>query len=821
MEHIRSNTEANARQVAVWASRTPSSAFDPSRVVGSFNQSIYEAWSPKIRANGSINGFALTFMYPANTSFTHSRAFGMWKDYSWTGDCTYVYAFPNATNYLSDAYENVWYNFATPCLTRFLYSYDPFVLNRLNYVHDDYFPVPVPWSTKDGNAYWTFAQQRVLEAHGVTMVVQSWEVGIDWRDRLRDVCMGGSEMVVIDNADMVIATTSEADALRLDECRAKYVDGVVYAECLEVPAAEHPVEEIRTLRNALYEPLWSNVTAPAMPVSHHRVQVNGQPYMVVVATLFSSGNFRATVLWYQPWTEVQANVVLLIVGISALTVVSTVVLSVMGTFGILRPLIHLGRSMRTVAHNLKYGDGGGGASGLAQRRSIFSEVYVIQTDFETIVMDFLGFSSTRKASEEADTVLNHILKNTMADATACIHLYADGRASQVAPDLAQAVTCLARGMQWCRKRHVLMQMSTGDYLPALHPVSLGEFGEQLVRGRAVISSFPSEVVLLDEVLCDILLDNALNNAFRHGNPTGPHVQFLMDLAPPQELDTSGGQCKLTFQISNRADPAKPLVTADFIDALLNGKSNRSGELVYSSALSEHLGLHHMFKVAETHGIALTLQQDGNMVVLRAQLNVKVTKELALTVPVDLSPSADDMVLPAGLHIWALDDSSIARRLLEHSLPRHFPSATVCVLGETPDQVPQFINGAAAEADIVILDQHLDYSTQSFLGTSVLADLLDFHCRAFFCIRSASVAHGNEAAFYAAGAHCALGKDLRPDDFFRILKRMYKSFLARPTSPSVLSVASVHPGSLGQPGVPAWAPPPSVPPDPTENLVQNY
>lgn len=37
-------------------------------------------------------------------------------------------------------------------------------------------------------------------------------------------------------------------------------------------------------------------------------------------------------------------------------------------------------------------------------------------------------------------------------------------------------------------------------LPTLHPVALREFGEQLVRGRAVRSSFPNEVVLLDDVL---------------------------------------------------------------------------------------------------------------------------------------------------------------------------------------------------------------------------------------------------------------------------------------------------------------------------------
>eukprot|EP00667_Euglena_gracilis_P029926 EG_transcript_40466 len=157
------------------------------------------------------------------------------------------------------------------------------------------------------------------------------------------------------------------------------------------------------------------------------VNLHGQPYMVVMATLFSSGEFRTTVLWYQPWTQPSANVPLLVAVACFLTVLSAIVLVLVGTFGILRPLIALGRSMRTVAHHLKYGGGGGGGTALLQRRSMFQEVYDIQLDFETIVMDFLGFSSTRKASEQADTVLNHILKNTMADAAACIQLYAENK----------------------------------------------------------------------------------------------------------------------------------------------------------------------------------------------------------------------------------------------------------------------------------------------------------------------------------------------------------------------------------------------------------
>eukprot|EP00667_Euglena_gracilis_P003917 EG_transcript_3930 len=725
MERIRSESDASTRQLAMWTSRLPASAISAANVLESFNQSIYDSWIPKNRAINSINGHGLTLMYPANTgNVTFARAFGVWKDISRDGQYTYVYASPSETSNFTDVYRNVWTDIATPSLTELLYSYDPFNLNLDSYMRDDYFTNPVPWSADDGNAYWTFTHQRHVVLHGVSATVQAWDIGLDWRDRMNAICTNGSEMVVIDNYDMVMAATSDEEERRLDECQANYKDGRVQAACLRIPAARHPVADIRNLRNALFGPQWVDLGTPPIPVSAVRVQLNGRPYMVVMATLFSSGDFRTTVIWYQPWTELSTNVTLLVAVICFLTILSTIVLTLLGTFGILWPLIHLGRSMRTVAHQLKYGDGGGGGKALVQRSSVFQEVYNIQTDFETIVMDFLGFSSTRKASEQADTVLNHILKNTMADAAACIQLYADDKAAQVAPDLAQAVTCLARGMQWCRKRHVLLRMAEGDYLPTLHPVALREFGDQLVRGRSVLSSFPNEVVLLDDVLCDILLDNALNNAFRHGHPADPEVQFVVELTPFEEPASSaapsigsGGFSRasshrqhrlLTFCVRNRADPNKPLVNQDLISTVLQGH-RINHDLVYTSALSEHLGLRHMFKVAETHQMDLSLQQEGDTVVLRAQLNVLLAKEPSTFGLPDIAVEAEDAPLPAGLKVWALDDSPIARRLLQCSLPKYFPDATVCVMGDTPDHIPMFIAGAA-QADIVILDQHLDYST---------------------------------------------------------------------------------------------------------------
>lgn len=48
--------------------------------------------------------------------------------------------------------------------------------------------------------------------------------------------------------------------------------------------------------------------------------------------------------------------------------------------------------------------------------------------------------------------------------------------------------------------HLQGGLVSSAMVPALHPVSLQEFGEQLVRGRNVLSSFPNEVVMLDDVL---------------------------------------------------------------------------------------------------------------------------------------------------------------------------------------------------------------------------------------------------------------------------------------------------------------------------------
>eukprot|EP00667_Euglena_gracilis_P005501 EG_transcript_5535 len=624
MTRLRSATDAIAREFFFQAAGVPSTAYAPDVVVATFNETIFKNWVPNIKATDQLNAYGLTFMYTNQTTgAVFDRTFWVYWDLLMSGRYEYAYATTSAADGLCHAQRTVWTDYAKPVLAEEMYSVDTTSVMRDLYYKDDYYVAAVPWSASDGNSYWYITHVRAFYQHGIWINFQSADTGMAWLGMMKSILTPGADFVAFSSEKYVLAATAPEEADRLATCRGTYINGVIPDVCINSPADQHPIRDIRDIYTALHTPQWDDLRAGPIPPTVTSLLLHGEKYMAISATLFSRNASRITIVWYQRWVQLEGDAVGLTSLIVFLTVFSTFLLTVLGVFGILRPLIQLGRSTRTVAHKLKYGDGAGGEKVVLQR-SWFTEVRAIQTDFETIVLDFLGFNSVRKAAEQADTVLNHILKNTMADAAACIQLYAEGKAAQAAPDLTQAVTCLARGMQWCRKRHVLLRISEGDYRPSLQPVALRDFGEQLVRGRAVTHSFPDEVVLLDEVLCNILLDNALNNAFRHGNPFDPHVHFLMELAPledPAGSYSSASHQRLTFTVCNRADPSRPPVTQDLITAVLTGHPADDRGHVYRSALSEHLGLGHMFRVAEVHGMTLTLQQEYDTVVLRASLKV--------------------------------------------------------------------------------------------------------------------------------------------------------------------------------------------------------
>eukprot|EP00667_Euglena_gracilis_P003243 EG_transcript_3253 len=367
----------------------------------------------------------------------------------------------------------------------------------------------------------------------------------------------------------------------------------------------------------------------------------------------------------------------------------------------------------------------------------------------------------REAAVKADNILNHILKNLMADAAGCIYLFSDGVKEPIPPDLQQALGLLDRGMRWCRRRQALLRITAGTYCTAREAVHLPTFGKHLVNGRPLACHFVDDVVLLDPLLCDILLDNAISNALRHGDTSKEPVAFSMALRALTECDA-----ELTFAVRNRVPGNKPPITLEFVEAVLRGEvASEPG-----NGLSDGLGLQHLFLAAEVHAIRLTLGQEGDVVVLRATLTVQRESGIAHAASTHFAE-----LTMQGLRILCLDDSDIARRLLENVLWRHLPSCTVEVFGSDPQDVHSFVEAALDHADVVLVDNHLLYEGAQFLGTQLLVELFQNGYRGFACMRSANISPEDQAQYVASGAHCCMGKDVRPQELVSHLQASYLDY----------------------------------------------
>jgi len=82
-----------------------------------------------------------------------------------------------------------------------------------------------------------------------------------------------------------------------------------------------------------------------------------------------------------------------------------------------------------------------------------------------------------------------------------------------------------------------------------------------------------------------------------------------------------------------------------------------------------------------------------------------------------------------------------------------------------------------DADIVILDQHLDYA-ESYLGTNIVKRLLLLGFEGMVCVRSGDDSPEDQARYADCGAHCFLGKDLTGAELVEKLTSSYSEFQRR-------------------------------------------
>jgi len=422
------------------------------------------------------------------------------------------------------------------------------------------------------------------------------------------------------------------------------------------------------------------------------------------------------------------------------------------------------------------------------------------------------------AAETADSILNHMLKNTFADVAGNLELFLSGTATEDV--LNDAMLCLRRGIRVCKERQAYLKVVAGTYTPMLHPVALSQYGLDLVAGRPVTTDLLDAVVVFDSTLLTLILENALSNAIKHGRHDDPDIKLsireLVGEAP--DLNTR----RLEFAICNKVDEDRePLDSAAvFQPPLLQGSRGAKGQIsnfmpqfgfkyavCRAPMLSDGIGLAHTKLAAEAGRIAVSLTQEDCCVTFKAIVDAEIFTDgapadlptsgppaLFSTVPFsshesDAAAERPHPLLPPGLHICILDDSTSSLKLVVHQIQRELPDVVLKTYGAQESDVDLFIAMAVELADVVIVDQHLEYKEQSYLGTTIVRRLQLMGYKGLICVRSADDSPEDQLQYAQSGAHCFLSKNVGGDLVHRIACA-YNEFVlpANSSDPTLMQTA---------------------------------
>eukprot|EP00667_Euglena_gracilis_P016050 EG_transcript_16746 len=297
----------------------------------------------------------------------------------------------------------------------------------------------------------------------------------------------------------------------------------------------------------------------------------------------------------------------------------------------------------------------------------------------------------------------------------------------------------------------------------MNEVNLRDFAEELVAGRRMACTPLDMTVHLDHALLNLILENAISNAFKHGNPSDPNVCLAVrDVTDAVPRPPFPGWRRLQFSVTNVANPERPPLTVLDTRRLFSGQLDFSLTSV-APTLSDRIGISHCVMAARLAGIALSLTQEmeGGTVTFTASLDVQAVPAHATAVVgkgETQRSNHEAEAFPPGLHFLCIDDSAGARRLLELHLKQWCAPGSVTCLGALEEDVEKFVPKAMEDAHVVIIDQHLDFS-HVYHGTDLVAQLLDLGFRGLICVRSANDSPEDRRWYTHCGAHCVFGKDM--------------------------------------------------------------
>uniref|UniRef100_A0A7S1IQJ3 Response regulatory domain-containing protein n=1 Tax=Eutreptiella gymnastica TaxID=73025 RepID=A0A7S1IQJ3_9EUGL len=358
---------------------------------------------------------------------------------------------------------------------------------------------------------------------------------------------------------------------------------------------------------------------------------------------------------------------------------------------------------------------------------------------------------TLRVSRDADSILNHTLKNVLADSSGQIILLL-GQCPML-PDkdrytLEMSVATLQRGILACRHRQTYIDLMAGRYVAKRSPVRVWDLIADLSKGRSVTLHWsPIEPVLLDTVLISLILENALSNASKHGNPTDPDVHISVERRLGNQL---------MFQVSNCRNPNGPHLTSAYVDSMFSGL-DREMHRPSSDPTSTGIGLQHTNLAARALGSTLTLVEVRDRVLFEVHVPF-LPLEVGADYPSDLD--MDITAFPSGLRFCCIDDSEISLTIMKDSFQKRAQAGDVQTFGAGgAADAHLFVQAALRDAHIAVLDSNLDYPREVISGANLVSTLRTSGFKGLLCMRSGNTSDEDCERYRQAGCHCIVGKDL--------------------------------------------------------------
>eukprot|EP00614_Pseudopedinella_elastica_P003747 CAMPEP_0172604884 /NCGR_PEP_ID=MMETSP1068-20121228/25136_1 /TAXON_ID=35684 /ORGANISM="Pseudopedinella elastica, Strain CCMP716" /LENGTH=684 /DNA_ID=CAMNT_0013407111 /DNA_START=159 /DNA_END=2213 /DNA_ORIENTATION=+ len=484
-----------------------------------------------------------------------------------------------------------------------------------------------------------------------------------------------------------------------------------------------------------------------------------------------------------------------------------------------------------------------------RRASLTMDTYAILSSFGICYFSCVpgasisnDFVNLLRAGRSADSVLNHILKNSIAGAACLLEMDQETTPTSCScgkgERLQQALEQLYKTMRWCSSRQVMVDLSAGRYQTSQNPLDVGTFLLSLCHDSApfvcedLTASLREKndvVISFDEKMARLALENAISNAIAHGdrksitlraefheNGLGEIIFTVENELPPDAVDLRTEDLE-AVKIAAMRDIAgfrggdKPGTTTPPARRPSMGRGLRlirpsvaaGGSFDLKSSTSSRAGLRHIGRACTAAGgsFDLLMSEDTNpKVVMRIVLPATLTQRDALKSDAAASaslatPSSATMEVPDGLRICVIDDSKMICKGYERMvLPKlkadKSTSIVSCPLSKV--DVDNFVDEVIGKgpsghqpADIVILDQHIELQGgMTMYGTDLAHDLRSTHAfGGLVLIRSANSSEDDRKGYMKSEeVDGCLGKDQSHKEMVQSLRVAYAEKRQRLPSP---------------------------------------